>query len=205
MPKRTDRATRIIDSALKLAAEQPWHALSLADIARAAGIPVLQVYAVFRSKAAILEAFHRRIDEQTIAGAGRDDDADAAERPRDRLFDTLMRRFDALGPYKAAIQHMARDAWSDPLAALCAAPSLRASMVWMLEASGVSASGWRGQLRANLLLGLYLSILRMWLIDESPDMIKTMAALDRRLRQNERWLGLAQRRSDDEAEAPSAA
>ena len=76
------------------------------------------------------------------------------------------------------------------LASLAATPSLLGSMGWMLEVSGVSATGLRGRLRVKLLLGIYLSVLRIWLADDSPDLMKTMAALDRRLRQAEPWLGL---------------
>lgn len=195
MPKKNDRPGRIIDAALRLAAQRGWHRVSLAEIAGEAGLTVLQLYDVFRSKTAILEAFHRRVDGAVLAGAA----AEEGERPRDRLFDTIMRRFDALNPYKEAIKAMARDAWADPLATLCGAPSLRNSMAWMLEISGVSATGWQGRARANLLLGIYLSVLRVWLADDSPDMMKTMAVLDRRLRQAERWLGLAGRGSGDRA------
>ena len=39
MPKRADRATRIIDAALALAARQGWRRVSLAEIAAEAGLP----------------------------------------------------------------------------------------------------------------------------------------------------------------------
>jgi len=59
------------------------------------------------------------------------------------------------------------------------------------EAAGVSASGWVGRARVKLLLGIYLSVFRVWLADDSADMTRTMAALDGRLRHAETWLGLA--------------
>ena len=182
-----DRAAEIIDAALILAARDGWRAVSLAAIADQAGITVLQLYAVCASKAAILDAFHRRVDQAVLAGADREGD----ERPRDRLFDTIMRRFDALAPHKAAVRAILRDAGSDPLAALCGVPALLNSMAWMLEVSGVSASGWLGGARVKLLLGIYFLVLRVWLADDSADMTRTMATLDTRLRQAERWLGLA--------------
>jgi hypothetical protein len=74
---------------------------------------------------------------------------------------------------------------------LCGVPSLLNAMSWMLEAAGVSASGWIGRARVKLLLGIYLSVFRVWLSDDSPDMTRTMAALDSRLRHAESWLGLA--------------
>jgi AcrR family transcriptional regulator len=199
MAKKADRAALIVDAALRLAARDGWQALSLAAIAAEAGISVLQLYAVFRSKTAILDAFHRRIDAAVIAGAGEAE----GERPRDRLFDAIMRRFDALAPYKTAVRAIARDAPADPLAALWGVPALLNSMGWMLELSGVSASGWRGRARAKLLLGIYLSVLRVWFADDTADMTKTMAALDARLRRTERWLGLAVGGREEPAAEPA--
>ena len=199
MAKKADRAALIVDAALKRAARDGWQALSLADLATEAGISVLQLYGVFCSKTAILEAFHRRIDAAVIAGAGEAE----GERPRDRLFDTLMRRFDALLPYKAAVRAIARDMPADPLAALCGVPALLNSMGWMLEISGVSATGWRGRARAKLLFGIYLSVLRTWFADESADMTRTMAALDAQLRRSERWLGVAGGFHDEPEGAPA--
>jgi rpsU-divergently transcribed protein len=187
MVKKRDLATRILDAALAVAAREGWRNASLATIAGEAGISVLQLYSVFRSKTAILEAFHRRVDAAVLAGA----ESEAEERPRDRLFDLLMRRFDALATHKEAVRAIARDAAADPLAALWGIPALLNSMAWLLEIAGASASGWVGHARVKLLLGIYLSVLRVWLADDSADMTKTMAALDARLRQTERWLGLA--------------
>jgi AcrR family transcriptional regulator len=192
--------TRIVDAALTLAARDGWASVSLAAIAAEAHLDVLQLYAVFRSKSAILAAFHRRIDEAALAGAG----ADETERPRDRLFGTVMRRFDALNPHKEAVRAIAGGAAADPLAALCDVPALLNSMGWMLEVSGVSASGWVGRARIKLLLGIYLSVLRVWLADDSADMSRTMAALDARLRMAERWLGLAGASGAPEASAAAS-
>jgi AcrR family transcriptional regulator len=187
MAKKPDLAAGIVDAALALAAREGWRSVSLAAIAAEAGTSILQLYSVYRSKSAILHAFHRRIDAAMLAATDPTED----ERPRDRLFDVVMRRFDALNAHKDAVAAIARDAPRDPLAALCGVPSLLNSMAWMLEAAGVSASGWIGRTRAKLLLGIYLSVLRVWLADDSADMTRTMATLDSRLRHAERWLGLA--------------
>ena len=55
---RSSAAVRIIDAALALAAREGWRSISLAAIAAEAGMTVLELYAVYRSKTAILEAFH---------------------------------------------------------------------------------------------------------------------------------------------------
>src|SRR5437763_11987884 len=104
-PARPAPAVRIVDAALALAAREGWRSISLAAIAAEAGMTVLELYAVYRSKTAILEAFHRRVDAAALAGA-----EDEGERPRDRLFDVIMRRFDALSAHRPAVTAIARDA-----------------------------------------------------------------------------------------------
>jgi AcrR family transcriptional regulator len=182
---------RIIDAALACIARQGWRRLSLADIAAEAGLPILGVYRLYSSKPAILCAFFRRIDEAVLAAPL---DSEPDERPRDRVFDLLMRRFDALTPYRAALEVLGRELPTDPLAALAAGAGLLRSMRWMLEAAGISGEGLGGVLAVKLTAAAYLATLRVWLRDASPDLAPTMAALDRRLRGIERWYGIGRRR-----------
>jgi AcrR family transcriptional regulator len=196
--KPADPGSRIVDAALALAARGGWHRASLAAIAAEAGLPLLEVYRCYRSKTAILDAFRRRVDEAVLAGSTGEGDG---ERPRDRLFDVLMHRFEALAPWKEGVRTLAREARGDPLGALLSGPGLVRSMAWMLEAAGVGDGSWRGAARAHLLAALYLAVMRVWLNDESADMMKTMAALDRRLRNAESWLGLVPESGPDTAMA----
>jgi AcrR family transcriptional regulator len=188
---------KIIDAALACIARQGWRRLSLADIAAEAGLPILRVYRLFSSKPAILCGFFRRIDEAVLAAPP---EGEPDERPRDRVFDLLMRRFDALQPHRAALDVLARELPTDPLAALAAGAGLLRSMRWMLEAAGISGEGLGGAVAVKLTAAAYLATLRVWRRDESPDLAPTMAALDRRLRGIERWYGSG-RRSPDEATA----
>jgi AcrR family transcriptional regulator len=188
---------KIIDAALACIARQGWRRLSLADIAAEAGLPILRVYRLFSSKPAILCGFFRRIDETVLAAPP---EGEPDERPRDRVFDLLMRRFDALQPHRAALDVLARELPTDPLAALAAGAGLLRSMRWMLEAAGISAEGLGGAVAVKLTAAAYLATLRAWRRDESPDLAPTMAALDRRLRGIERWYGSG-RRSPGEATA----
>lgn len=186
-PKRGDR-DRIIDGALALAAEGRWSDVTLGAIAAEAQLPLRTVYDEFGSRSEILATFFRRIDAQVLS---EDEDALGEEEPpRDRLFDVLMRRFEALQPYRAAVSTIYADSLCQPAAALCSLPQLNRSMAWMLTAAGISSEGWGGLLRVQGLVTLWLATMRVWLRDESEDMAKTMAALDRNLRRAE---GLLQR------------
>jgi len=176
---------RIIDAALARIAQDGWRRLSLAAVAAEAGLPVLRVYRNFGSKQAILCGFVRRIDEAVLAEPP---PAEDDERPRDRLFDLLMRRFDALRPHKPALDVLRRELPGDSAAALCLAASLLRSMRWMLETADIATGGVRGALAVRLTGAAYVAAMRVWQHDDAPDLGQTMAALDGRLRRIERWL-----------------
>jgi AcrR family transcriptional regulator len=191
-----NEADRIIDATLALIPTEGWRRLSLSAIAAAAELPILQVYRVFHSKQAILSGLFSRIDQIVLAEPPA---AEPDERPRDRLFDLLMRRFDALQPYKAALDVLRRELPGNPVTALCAGASLLRSMRWMLEAAEIPTSGVRGAIAVKLAAGGYLSAMRVWQRDDSEDLARTMAALDARLRRIEGWFGSApDRRSGGE-------
>jgi AcrR family transcriptional regulator len=183
-PPQSD-ADRIIDAALSQIATEGWRNMSLAAVAAAAGMPILRVYRLFGSKHAILRGVYRRVDEIVLTEPP---PAEGHERPRDRIFDLLMRRFDALRHHKQALEILSGQLWSDPVAAQCAGRSLLRSMRWMLEAADISTGGWRGAVAIQLTAAAYLSAIRVWQHDDTPDLAPTMAALDARLRRIESWL-----------------
>lgn len=189
-PKRAAAAPGDLDSAViaaafGLAAETGWARISLAEVAEAAGRPISEVHARFPSKQAILDVFARRIDREVLNTVDREAPEGGV---RDRLFDVLMRRLDALEPYRDGLKAISRASACDPLALVCGACQLRRSMAAMLEAAGVSASGLSGILRVKGLAAVYLATLRTWLRDDGADKARTMAALDQGLRRAEGWV-----------------
>lgn len=187
--RKPDPENAAIDAALRFAAEGRWRDLTLAEIAEAAGLSLADLHRIYPSKTAILRAYQARVDREVLAEeAG----FEADDPVRDRLFDVLMRRFDALKPHRAGLAVVLQDQLRDPLAALCLMPRLRRSMTAMLEAGGLSAAGCRGRLRRDGLTLIYLAALRVFFRDESDDLAKTMAALDRQLARADRTVGRLQ-------------
>lgn len=181
---RKPSADKIVDAAMALAAERRWRDISLADIAAEAKATLPQLHEAFRSKQAIVTALIGRIDAKVLA-----DHEDAEGEPvRERLLDVLMRRFEALAPYKKAVASIIRDGGGHPAAILRAGPRLLRSMAWCLEAAGLSSAGPAGQLRVRGLAAIYVPALFVWLRDDSEDSGRTMAHLDRSLRRAERLI-----------------
>lgn len=193
--------TALLDQALALIAERGFAELSLSALARAAGVPLARVYQVFPDKPAILKALIERVDLQVLSGEA----PDALEAPRDRLFDILMRRFDALAPYRDPLRVIYHDLRRRPLEALAVSPILVRSMEWALDAADFSRSGPFASLRAPALAAVYGSVLPVWL-DDDADLAKTMAALDRRLRRLEDFMrGRSPSAPPDETDAAQSA
>ena len=171
-----DPVERIVKAALELSARQGWRDTRLTDIAEVAGLSLEEVYRNTPSKLHVVSAFLRLIDHQMIKG---DSGAALSEPARDRLFDVIMRRFDALNPYKDGVAAMFKDICARPVFWACAWPTFTRSLTWMLEAARIDHTGVSGVLRVKGLGLITLGAIRVWLADESGDMARTMAYVDR--------------------------
>lgn len=174
-------ADRALDAMLQLAAEKGWKTVTLADVAERAAIDLADLHDACGGKVGLLRHLAQRLDQAVCAG----DPPDPSESVRDRLFELLMRRFDAMQPHRTGIASILRESRADPLVWVGGGLWALRSSALMLEAAGVSAWGVVGRLRAKALTALHLAVLRVWLEDDSPDLAKTMAALDKRLGQAE--------------------
>ena len=188
-PTSAEIETKIIDAALSLAAMPGWRDTTLADIAGEAGLSLAEVRRQTPSRFAVLAAYVRGLDEIILDGT---DPGIGDEPVRDRLFDIIMRRFDAMAPHKSAIARIFADMRRDPAFAACFARGpRRRSLVWMLEAARLP--GW-GPLQTLQIEGLglvYFGAFRAWIDDDSEDLGKTMSALDKGLGRADalaRWL-----------------
>lgn len=150
----------------------------MAEIAAEAGLPAGRVHQAFPTKSAILTGISRQADAAVLAEPIVES---GQETPRDRLFDVIMRRFDALAPYKTGIAAISREV-PNAGAAVALLCQLTNSMRWMLEAAGIGTAGPRGALQTAGLAALYANVMRTWIADDSVDLARTMSELDRQLR-----------------------
>jgi AcrR family transcriptional regulator len=181
----TASADSVLDAFLTLVAERGYGEVTLRDVAAAADMGLGDLYRLYPDKAALVSGVMARVDAAVLAGTPRQ--IDPEETARDRLFEVMMRRYDALKPHRVAIRSIVRAARRDPLLALALAPGVRRSMAAMLEAAGLASEGLSGAVRQNGLLAIYTAVSRVFEGDDSADLSKTMAALDGRLKTAERW------------------
>jgi AcrR family transcriptional regulator len=187
-----DTKAALREALLRLVAAGGWRDLSYADIARDAGLSLSAAYQAYPSKAAILAGIGRDIDARLFASL-EDDPLDGSA--KDRLFDLLMRRFDTLNEHREAYAALAWELPRTPVEAGCLALQFRQSLANMLEAAGVSASGLRGSVLIEGLGVIYACVLRVWLKDDTADLSRTMAELDKRLGQAERYVSMTRRKA----------
>jgi ubiquinone biosynthesis protein COQ9 len=179
------KRSRAVKAALDLAKERAWSDIALADIARAADLSLAELRREFACKTDILRAFQAELDQAALAKTHA---ASETSTPRDRLFDVLMSRFEAMQPYKPALKRIAAHLCCRPgEAALLFGSSLQ-SQYWMLQAAGAKLDGPGGALRVAGLSAIYARVFSVWLDDDTPSLDKTMAALDQRLGKGERML-----------------
>lgn len=181
-PSKAKQKAQLVKAALVLAETQGWRDLSMAEIAAKAKVPLAEALELTPNKTAIIRAFSQGIDAEVLNAVA---DEIGDEPARDRLFDVLMTRYDVLWPHRPALRAVLSDLPSDPGALLAALSPALESVQWMLEAADLDTSGVRGALRVRAVGLIYAANLRVWLQEESKDMAKTMADLDRRLRRAE--------------------
>jgi len=185
-PRGTSDRDKAVDALMALLADRSFEDIGLAEVAGRAGLKLSQLRAEFGSTLAIYAAHIKDIDRIVLAGG---DDDMSEEPPRERLFDVLMRRIEAITPYKDAVRSVLRSVRRNPGLAFALNAITARSQHWMLEAAGINAAGPRGALRAQGAALMFARVVGVWLDDDEPGLDRTMAALDRGLSRAERWAG----------------
>ncbi len=175
-------------AALDLAADTPWADLTLADIATAAGLDLTAFHGLAGKDdlAAYAEAyFDRAMSEE---GVSRDDS------PRERLFDVIMLRFEAMEAHRAGLVSLMSCRDRTPSLMMRLPLARKRSADWALVSAGLdNRSGAPAGLKAVAVAYVIDRAERAWRKETSGDFALTMAALDRGLRDAESRMERLQR------------
>ncbi|MGO4735436.1 TetR/AcrR family transcriptional regulator [Bosea sp. 2KB_26] len=174
-----DSRKAVVDALFNLAAARPWDEIELGDIAAEAGVSLATLRNLFPSKLAILGGLTRIVDDAVLAGQS--DDL-AEESYRERTFDIVMRRLDALAPYKAGLRRVMPALRRDPLALAALNRGAVNSWRYMLASAGIPTEDALGGVRVQGAVLLMARVADVWLDDDEPELSRTMARLDRELK-----------------------
>jgi hypothetical protein len=188
----------LVDHFMDAIADDGWEAPLIERTAALAGLSVAEVSAELGDRWRALRLAGRGYDAAALASAG-----DVTLGVRDRLFDALMSRYDAMLPHRAAIERLQAAARRDPGLAAFFAVQLPRAMARIADACGVRTTGLRGLATVQGLTLLHLDVTRAWIDDSSGDLSATMKALDERLAQAEGWAQRLRVASAASAAAPA--
>jgi ubiquinone biosynthesis protein COQ9 len=170
--------SRLLAGFWQVVAAHGWQGVTLRRLAAASGLKRAEIAAHCPDGPRDLLALHgRAIDAAVAAGTV----PGQGGTPRDRIFDVLMRRIDAMQPHRAGLVRLLEELRTEPALALCLLAGLPRSMARLLRAAEIDASGILGALRVQGTTAVWLATVRAWVDDDSVDLGPTMAALDRAL------------------------
>ncbi len=185
MADRQQKQAAIVDAAFRLAATRAWTDVRLSDIAAEAGVGLADLAELVDGKADILHIYGRQLDIRMLRSL---ESEPVSGTPHDRLFDIIMRRLELMDGDKAAIRSIVKTPVSSAAGFMTLAGSLLQSQDWILSAAGIEDSGLRATIRTSGLAMVYVRTLRTWAEDDDPGLARTMAQLDRALRDGADWL-----------------
>lgn len=174
-----DPRRQAVEALMRLAASRHWDEIELGDIADEAGLTLAKLRGLFPSKLAMLGGLTRLVDDLVMEEAT---DELAGEPVRERMFDLVMRRLDALAPYKAGLRRIAPAIRSDPLAMAALNRGAMNSWRYMLASADIPTEDGLGNVRVQGAVLLMARVSEVWLDDDDPGLSRTMARLDRELK-----------------------
>ncbi len=163
-----------IEALLALASERRWADVTLREIAQKAGVPLVDLYEKANGKTALLDLLAARLDRAALETA-----ATASDDVHDRLFDAVMARIEAMEPHREALTAIAAGGGFIPLAG-----HLPRTARAILEAAGVDAT----PPRLAAMTAVWARTAQVWR-DDTGALNRTMAEIDRRLKQMRERLG----------------
>jgi len=163
--------TRLADAALKLLAKTAWRDLTLAQVAKAAKLPLAKLQELRGGKSALLGLILEKLGAETASRYKPESD-----NARDRLFDVCLCWFESSAKRKPAIRALTDGLRFDPLTLLAEREAIVSAANWLLTLAEAD-TGPAPLARALALAVVMGRTIPVWL-DDDAELTKTMARLD---------------------------
>jgi ubiquinone biosynthesis protein COQ9 len=186
--KRKTDQTKLAEAALALADDMGWDALRFKDIAKKAKVSVKAVEAEFSDIWDLLKWVLKKLESDTKKRV-EDHLGDAW---RDNLGEILMTRFELAQNHRAAFASLGPAFLRHPGEARRFLRQFYGMLDRTLQLAGLDRKLCQPACVAGL-GAIYLSLVNVWADDDTPDLARTMAAIDRRLDLLENFLNMGRR------------
>ena len=180
----------ILSAALALAEEEGWSGVTIEKIAKRVNLNEGKLLESYRTTKHVVLALMKQVSVEVF---DRLDPDDSSEPTKDIIHNALMSRVEVLSKNREAYKSILGSLFFNPRDALFLYPEIMNIMARTLEIAGIKNTGLLGYLRKKALVAIYLSTLRVWISDDSPDCARTMSFLDKRLQDAEALEGIVQK------------
>lgn len=175
------------EAAWALLAEKDLSAITLADIAEAAEVPLDDAVIYGGDVTHLILGQLDHLDDASLR-TSRDDFADDPHASiYEKLFEGLMMRFESLAPYRGQFDKLHQAAKTNPALAAHLVHHLSTTIGKLLYLAGDDATGFVKQARIMGVVGVLLRVRPIWSDDTSSDLGLTMKALDDGLKKACEW------------------
>lgn len=174
---------KILKEAIHLIETIGWKDFSISKLSRIRNIEIHQIKFFFKTKTSILKEFTKMIDESVLKEISIEDLESCST--KDNLFEFIMLRFEKLEPYKIMLKKFLIDIKSQPIVLKTISKQISNSLDLYLELSNAKNNYFIDQIKLNTFFLMYAYIFKIWLEDDSTEMNRTMAELDK-------WLSKAE-------------
>ena len=183
MKKNSNKKISYIKLAFKLIEEKGWNDFSLEKLAKEESIKIEDLIFFFKDETNLIESFSEMIDEQVIKEV--DLNEFNQNSVKDNIFELIMIRFEKLSPYKKSLDILLKQLKYEPKTLKKLTKKIFNSLDLFLEISNAKNNYVFDFLKLNIMFIIYGYTFKIWLEDDSEDMGKTMAEVDKWLSEAE--------------------
>ena len=156
-----------------------WEEFSIEKLSTREKIPLNELKVYFKCKYSIVDKFSKMIDANIESKLRIQDFNDSSK--KDILFELIMMRFDEMEDFKDSLVKVLDASKNKPLLISIITKNVFNSMDFFLELSNSYNNYAFDVLKKNFLFLIYSITFKTWLSDNTADLSKTMAELDRLL------------------------
>ena len=167
----------ILDKIFSNIARDGWTKFSLLQFSKNQKISIQDLKSLFRNKDHVLERFSKMIDHKVESNIDIEEMKSTSN--KDSLFELIMLRLEAMQTYKVALRNILSSAKEQPIILKKLSKNIINSLDFYLELSSYYDDTPVDFLKKNAIFFIYSLTFRVWLNDESDDLSKTMAELDK--------------------------